>query len=318
MNYVKNLEHRKIELKKEKNMAIIKITEESRKHLVNRAQQRFNCQPKDAAEYIENFIEVLENQSPDDWRFTRSPVAKFIIYDQKSSFRILGRTYRDVGKDFLEKLKILKFIKNSPEKEHQEAIRILAQEYLAIIQGPDAKIIHELKTIYSKDKDIGELKNSYKSARIDLSHLIPINARRIATRPNAIVTENNELWVRQKELIKIPQEIDYLFFERLTKEGTDKSYVYIYSHDFSGNIKLHQKYQTGKWPIYLFKSKLSEDLHTASYWSLPTYIDTIYLDLKYRAEKYPLSLTEEESLLKFRIELIINYLKKEMEWSNNK
>jgi len=132
------------------------------------------------------------------------------------------------------------------------------------------------------------------------------------------VTENNELWVRQKELIKIPQEIDYLFFERLTKEGTDKSYVYIYSHDFSGNIKLHQKYQTGKWPIYLFKSKLSEDLHTASYWSLPTYIDTIYLDLKYRAEKYPLSLTEEESLLKFRIELIINYLKKEMEWSNNK
>lgn len=318
MNYVKNLEHRKIELKKEKNMAIIKITEESRKHLVNRAQQRFNCQPKDAAEYIENFIEVLENQSPDDWRFTRSPVAKFIIYDQKSSFRILGRTYRDVGKDFLEKLKILKFIKNSPEKEHQEAIRILAQEYLAIIQGPDAKIIHELKTIYSKDKDIGELKNSYKSARIDLSHLIPINARRIATRPNTIVTENNELWVRQKELIKIPQEIDYLFFERLTKEGTDKSYVYIYSHDFSGNIKLHQKYQTGKWPIYLFKSKLSEDLHTASYWSLPTYIDTIYLDLKYRAEKYPLSLTEEESLLKFRIELIINYLKKEMEWSNNK
>ena len=318
MNYVKNLEHRKIELKKGKNMAIIKITEESRKHLVNRAQQRFNCQPKDAAEYIENFIEVLENQSPDDWRFTRSPVAKFIIYDQKSSFRILGRTYRDVGKDFLEKLKILKFIKNSPEKEHQEAIRILAQEYLAIIQGPDAKIIHELKTIYSKDKDIGELKNSYKSARIDLSHLIPINARRIATRPNAIVTENNELWVRQKELIKIPQEIDYLFFERLTKEGIDKSYVYIYSHDFSGNIKLHQKYQTGKGPIYLFKSKLSEDLHTASYWSLPTYIDTIYLDLKYRAEKYPLSLTEEESLLKFRIELIINYLKKEMEWSNKR
>lgn len=299
-------------------MAITKITEESRKHLVNRAQQRFDCQPKDAVKYIENFIEVLENQSPDDWRFTRSPVAKFIIYDQKSSFRILGRSYRNVGKDFLEKIKITKFIKNSPEKEHQKAIQMLAQEYLAIIQDPDAKIIHELKTIYSKDKDIGELKNSYKSARTDLSHLIPINAKRIATRPNAIVTENNELWVRQKELIKIPQEIDYLFFERLTKEGLDRSYIHIYAHDFSGNIKLHQKYQTGKGPIYLFKLKLSEDLHTASYWSLPTYIDTIYFDLKYRAEKFPLSLTEEELLLKLRIELIINFLKMEMGWSDNR
>ena len=299
-------------------MAIVNIAKESRKHLICRAQQRFNCPPEDAAKYIDNFIEMLENQSPDDWRFTRSPVAKFLIYDEKSGFRILGRTYRDIGKDFLEKIKITKFIKNSPEKEHQKAIQLFAQEYLAVIQDPNAKIIHELKTIYSKDKDIGELKHSYKSTRIDLSHLIPINVKRIATRPNAIVTKNNELWVRQKELIKIPQEIDYLFFERLTKEGIDRSYVLIYTHDFSGTIKLHQKYQTGKGLIYLFKSKLSEDLHTASYWSLPTYIDTFYLDLKYRAEKYPLSLTEEESLLKFRIELIVNYLKEEMEWANKR
>ncbi len=119
-------------------------------------------------------------------------------------------------------------------------------------------------------------------------------------------------------MIKVPQEIDYLLFERLTKEGIDKSYVHIYAHDFSGNIKLHQKYQAAKEPIYLPKLKLSGTLHTASYWSLPTYIDTIYLDLKYRSEKFPISLTEEESLLKFRIELIINYLKEEMEWANKR
>ncbi|MFH1939724.1 MAG: hypothetical protein ABIK21_06235, partial [bacterium] len=152
----------------------------------------------------------------------------------------------------------------------------------------------------------------------DLSHLIPINARRIATRPNAIVTENNELWVRQSELIKIPQEIDYLFFERLTKKGIDKSCVHSYKHDFNGNIKLLQEYQVGKEPIYPSKTKFPGDFHTASYWSLPTYIDTFYLDLKYKSEKFPISLTEEESLLKFRIEIIINYLKKEMEWSNKK
>ncbi len=299
-------------------MAIINIVKESRKHLICRAQQRFNCPSEDAAKHIDNFIEVLENQSPDDWRFTRSPVAKFLIYDEKSGFRILGRTYRDIGKDFLERLMITKLAVNSPEKEHQEIIQKLAQEYLEIIQDPNAKIIHELKTIYSKDKDIGELKHSYKSTRINLAHLIPINAKRIATRPNAIVTENNELWVRQKELIKIPQEIDYLFFERLTKEGIDKSYVHIYAHDFSGNIKLHQKYQAAKEPIYLPKLKLSGALHTTSYWALPTYTDTIYLDLKYRSEKFPISLTEEELLLKLRIELIINFLKMEMGWSDNK
>ena len=46
------------------------------------------------------------------------------------------------------------------------------------------------------------------------------------------------------------------------------------------------------------------------------HIDTIYLDLKYKSEKYPISLTKEESLLKFRIEIIINYLKKEMRRNN--
>ncbi len=48
------------------------------------------------------------------------------------------------------------------------------------------------------------------------------------------------------------------------------------------------------------------------------HIDTIYLDLKYKSEKFPLSLTEEELLLKYRIELVINFLKMEMGWSDNK
>jgi len=107
-------------------MAIIKITKESRKHLICRAQQRFKCSPEDATKYIDSFIKVLKNQSPDDWRFNRSPVAKFLIYDQISGFRILGRTYRDLGKDFLEKLKVTKLVVNSSEKEHQKVIQKLA------------------------------------------------------------------------------------------------------------------------------------------------------------------------------------------------
>ena len=129
---------------------------------------------------------------------------------------------------------------------------------------------------------------------------------------------NDELWVRQKELIKIPQEIDYLFFERLTKEGIDKSSVHVYTRDTQGNIKLYEEYQVCKEPIIVTKATLLKGFHTASYWALPTYIDTLYLDLEYRSEKFPISLTEEELLLKFRIELIINFLKMEMGWSDNK
>jgi len=302
----------------ERKMAHIELSKKSREHMICRAKKRFKCSDNDSNGYIDNFIKVIEDQSPDDWRFTRSPVAKFLIYDQKSGFRILGRTYRKIGHDFLENLKIAKLNINTAEKDHQKIAQKLAEEYLKIIQDPNAEIVHDLKTIYDQKMGIGELKHFYKSARIDLSHLIPINAKKIATRPNAIITEKNELWVRQKELIKIPQEIDYLFFERLTREGIDKSSIHIYTHDTQGNIKLYDKYQIYKEPIIVTKKVSLKGFRTASYWSLPTYIDAVYLDLKYRSEKSPISLTKEDSLLKFRIEFIINYLKSKLLRSNTK
>ncbi len=39
-------------------MAIINIAKKSRKHLICRAQQRFNCPPEDATKYIDNFIMI--------------------------------------------------------------------------------------------------------------------------------------------------------------------------------------------------------------------------------------------------------------------
>ena len=43
--------------------------------------------------------------------------------------------------------------------------------------------------------------------------------------------------VSQSELVKIPQEADFLLFERLTKERINKNHVHIYVHDLSDNIK---------------------------------------------------------------------------------
>jgi len=295
-------------------MALIKVTPESRQHLVDRAQKRFKCSGKDASQYIDSFIKVLQDQAPNDWRFTHSPVARFLVYDEKSGFRFLGRTYRDTGQDFLNTLKQTTLPDKSPPTQHQKLIKELAHQYLHLLQDADVVIVHELKTIYSKDKDLAELKHSYRVIHQDLSHLIPVDARRIATRPNAIVTKDSELWVRQNEWIKIPQDVDYLLFQQLTREGVDKSSVRIYSHDRNGNMELLSYNAPHRRQVPPLRPGLPDGLHTESYWNLPTCVDAVYLDLKYKSEQFPVSLTEEESLLKFRIELIIDYLKEEFGW----
>jgi len=55
-------------------MAHIELSEKSREHMICRAKKRFKYSVKDPNGYIDNFIRVLESQSPDDWRFTKSPV----------------------------------------------------------------------------------------------------------------------------------------------------------------------------------------------------------------------------------------------------
>ena len=210
-------------------MANILVTEKNMEHLLCRAKLRFKKNADLAKSHIDRIISVLKNDAPDDWRFTRSPVAKFLILDTETGFRILGRSYRDVGKDIVERL-------YSPVLEIK-TLNKLADEYLMYIGTPNVPIIHELKTIYKAGQDISELKYSYRNAFRELMHIIPLDAKKIAARPNAVI-DGNELWVRQQELLgsENPNQ-EYLFLERLTQEGIDKSLVRVYMHDENGNIE---------------------------------------------------------------------------------
>ncbi|HEX3036609.1 MAG TPA: hypothetical protein VHT73_16040 [Thermodesulfobacteriota bacterium] len=280
-------------------MAHIIITEENKGHLIDRAKGRFNQSEDAALAHINKIKRILEEQAPEDWRFTRSPVAKFFICDIETDFRILGRTYRDIGREFINELK-------DPKLE-QGKIKELVDEYLRLIQIPDTPIYHELKTIYRRGQDISEVKKSYWAARKDLSHVIPVDVKRIAARPNAIITEDEEVWVRQDELLSLSnKDLEYLVFERLTPNGIDKSVIRVYIHDRHGNIKLQGNMikQRSSDPIFLTRHELPSDFRTASYWSLPTYVDAEYLDLMYKQEHYPTEITADEALLIFRIELI--------------
>jgi len=288
-------------------MAFIKKISDGRiDHLICRAKERAdNIDTKFLnKKYIQQIIEILKNNTPDDWRFTKSPVAQFLIYDEESGFRILGRTYRDngKGKDFINNLKNKNFFQTKS-----------VGEYFEIIKDPNAKIIHELKTIYSKKMGIFPLEVSYTRERVNLPHIIPIDAKKIASRPNAIIRKNKTLWVRQNEWIKIPQELDYLLFELLTKNGINKSKKIIYTHDKNGNIESYKEYDGVEIPV-VFKFTPPDGFRTASYWSLPTYIDAFYTDLKYKAQHSTSSLNSEESLLKARIEIIREKLKREFGW----
>ena len=279
-------------------MAYIIVTDNNRKHLISRAEERFREDPAAASSHISRIISVLEKKAPDDWRFTRSPVAKFLVYDVDTGFRILGRTYRDVGSNLVTELE-------TPTLDDQ-TVRNLADEYLRAIGKPDTRIVHELKTVYKARQDISELKHTYRVTRRELPHIVPIDAKRIAARPNAII-EDSELWVRQKELLSIEDSgHEYLLFERLTQTGIDKSYVRVYVYDVHGNIKHDgsMDYAVPCDPHPSICHGLPGNFHTESYWSLPTYLDAYYMDLDYKRRTWPASITDKEALLLLRMELI--------------
>ena len=279
-------------------MAHVIVTDNNRKHLILRAKERFREDPATASSHIGRIMSVLEKKAPGDWRFTRSPVAKFLVYDTGTGFRILGRTYRDVGNDLVAKLE-------APTLDDQ-TVKRLADEYLRAIGKPNTRIVHELKTVYKARQDISELKHTYRVARRDLPHIVPIDAKRIAARPNAII-EDSELWVRQKELMSIEDSgYEYLLFERLTQSGIDKSYVRVYIYDIHGNIR-HDGSKDFAMPSKPHISPSHESpngFHTESYWSLPTYLDACYMDLDYKRREWPASITDKEALLLLRMELI--------------
>ena len=279
-------------------MAHIIITDNNRKHLIRRASERFKKNVEVASMHIDRIKSVLGNESPDDWRFTRSPVAKFLIYDSQTGFRILGRTYRDVGSEIIAKLE-------EPEFNEQK-VKESADEYLNILKKPDAKIVHELKTIYRAGQEVSDIKHIYWNEQKILSHIIPIDARRIAARPNAII-DDRQLWVRQEELLSISDaDHEYLLFECLTCHGIDKSFVRVYIHDIHGNIKHDesQDFSVHAEPYLAVRHRIPDDFRTATYWNLPTYLDACYLDLDYKRRAFPAQITDKEALLLFRIELI--------------
>lgn len=264
-------------------MAYIEIDEA---HILERIKGRYN--EVECNEVLNRVKNALEQQAPEDWRFTVSPTARFFVIDYKTQIKILGFSYRNFGKEIIEEIR--KNILENTTKNIINNLKYYVDQYTNALSQPDIRIIHQLRTAYpKKEGEIGEEKLIYTSIKEKLAHIIPIREKKIAARPNAIVIEENELWVRQylNWMDMNNPNKEYFLFEQLTENGINKARRKIFSYTINGDIKeesLLLGCHHGQEFCFqnINKEILSLNFRADSYWTLPTYLDRCLMDLEFR------------------------------------
>ncbi|MEO0081824.1 MAG: hypothetical protein ABIL25_05985 [candidate division WOR-3 bacterium] len=257
------------------------IVDPDKKHLIERACQRRRLSKEQADKVIQKLVQTVSEQAPDDWRFTTSPVAKFIIAYEPGGpdCRFIGRTYRDHngrGSALVQRLKA--------ETVSELELQVARDEYRSLLEDPECDIFHELKTCYEPKQDLSDEKQFFEGMKLLVPHVVPMQAKQVAQRPNAIV-DKGELWVRQGEFANVADEVsgnrwDRLLFVRLTKNGLDPSRQRVYKIDCQGTLRLEQE-QEYEDVVPVPRLRPAGALRSQGYWMVPTYVDAVFIDLTY-------------------------------------
>lgn len=255
-------------------------------HPIERACERRGLSREQAAEAIRKLVQVVAEQAPDDWRFTSSPVAKFIIAYEPDGpdCRFLGRSYRDrrgAGKALCSRL--------SAETVSEFELGSVRAEYQKLLSASDCDILHELKTCYDRTQDESAEKRLFEGMKRLLPHVVPVEARRVARRPNALIT-GGELWARQGEFLDLstgPKVYkDMLLFMRLNDKGIDRSRQRLYSLDAGGKLELVAEPAGTNVAQSAPGVQHPPNHRSQSYWMVPTYLDAVRFDLEYAKEHW--------------------------------
>jgi hypothetical protein len=239
---------------------------------------------------VKRVMAVLEKNTPNDWRFTESPTSRFFIFDECSGAKFMGLSFR-YSKELQQ---IINALQHEDLKDAR-AIWISLEEYAAIyrqqVLRPDLKIIHDLRTVYpSRKGSIGEEMRVFERIRKEIMHMVPIGARKIGSRPNAIISEENELWVRQymNWLGSGSGGTEYYLFHPLTTEGTIRSRYRVWSltdqghlkREFDGSVACDETCKI----ISQCKKQIrpGQNIRSESYWKVPTNLDRRWIDLDFR------------------------------------
>jgi hypothetical protein len=278
-------------------------------HIINQAKKRYGIEK--FALILSRVISTLESQAPEDWRFTVSPSARFFVVDFESQVKILGFSYREAGVEIIKEIQEIIIKDDINNLKLDMYINI----YLQNLCDPNKKIIHHLRTAYPKaEGEIGEEKRILSTIKSQISHVIPIQEKKFSARPNAIIMNNDELWVRQHYNwmnLTNPNK-EYFLFEQLSHEGINKSRRKIFSYGVNGDIKevCSLKGCPNQYDDCFLQIKkndyLSISFKTDTYWTLPTFLDRRLLDLDFRerepekAEDGPLNRNEIAELYLLR------------------
>jgi hypothetical protein len=258
---------------------------------------------KDQVDIIFNrLINTLENNTPGDWRFTESPSSRFFIIDLETSAKFLGLSYRH-GEQTPNIVKQIEDNCHQPEILYRQ-LDSFVKRYIDEVKMPNLPVVHVIKTVYGKkNAEIGEEKRLFKEVQQNLFHIIPLKAKKIASRPNALIKEDGSLWVRQY-LNWIGMEKgskEYYLFQPLTSSGIDKNQFSICQFTENGDIKMFpvKKMSCDMPSVSDIKSEIfeangvSNNIRAENYWHVPTYLDRRYIDLDFQARKKALNQTKD-------------------------
>ncbi len=288
-------------------MANIEITKGSKAHLLEMAKDRYYHTNSEATPHIDRIKKILENDVPEDWRFTDHPCATFLIYDKKSGYHILGQTYRSTGQGakFFRELE-------SASKLTDDLIDSLVSSYIEEVKKFNGDIYHRIKTILRPAHSITQVEETLRQTleNPDITpHQIPLHITRAAGRPNALIDDDDKIWARQGSKILSSTEKEYLLFQRLTSAGIDNKTGSCYKR--TANELKFEKNVIGHEHKIVHKTKdTPPEYRHESYWKLPTKIDISFMDLRYKHKKAPLDMTEAEYRKFYKLGIILGQAKK--------
>lgn len=255
-------------------------------HILERLEQRFP-QIAEKEKFLAGVTDCLVENTPPDWRFTESPSSRFFIVEETTGAKFMGLTYRnsDELSEILERIQ-------SGSSDFPRVMRKVGQyadTYQQEVLRPDLPLLHNIRTVYGKQEKsgtIGEEKRLFEKAREELPHVIPIRARKIAARPNAVITEDRRLWVRQylNWMSVRPNSPECYLFQPLERTGVHKSCLRIGSYNENGQLKLSPVNNLGCQircaDLSQIKDSVTSSMRSENYWKVPTNLDRRLLDLQ--------------------------------------
>ena len=158
--------------------------------------------------------------------------------------------------------------------------------------------MHQIRTVYPRKKgDMAEEKHLFHQALAVTSHVIPLASKKIASRPNAVITKDGSLWVRQylNWVSMKPGSKEYYLFNPLTRNGVRKNRYAIFSYSENGKLEKMGEDSIQDPDKSVFQSaeniftrckgddiKNDSGLRTENYWKVPTFLDSRIIDLTFK------------------------------------